>query len=78
MDETRELIERLIDNVFRTSRRVSRLDVIVLAEAMDLPTAALEVIGCVPPGSYDRRRLCDQLNSAITAHGWSRTLGTFD
>jgi len=78
MEETREIIERLISNLFRSPGRVSRLDVIVLAGAMDLPDIALEVIECVPPGSYDRQRLCDQLNSAITAHGWSRTLGTFE
>lgn len=78
MEETRDLIERMLDALFRGHRIVTRLDVIVRAEAMDLPDDVMGLINRIPPGRYPRTRLCDQLNSAITAHGWSRTLGTFD
>jgi len=78
VEETRDLIERMLDMMFRDSRIVTRLDVIVRAEAMDLPDDVMELMNRIPPGRYIRSRLCDQLNSAITAHGWSRTLGTFD
>ncbi len=78
MEETRDLIERMLDQLFRETAVVTRLDVIVRAGAMDLPDDVMELIDRIPPGRYIRARLCDQLNSAITAHGWSRTLGTFD
>lgn len=78
VEETRDLIERMLATLFLRTHYVSRLDVIIRAEAMDLPDEVLELINCVPPSRYTRARLCNQLNSAITAHGWSRTLGTFD
>lgn len=68
----------MLGSLYRDNRIVTRLDVIVRAEAMDLPDDVLGLIDRIPPGHYNRSRLCDQLNSAITAHGWSRTLGTFD
>ncbi|MDO9556300.1 MAG: hypothetical protein Q7J82_01785 [Coriobacteriia bacterium] len=78
MEETRELIERMLDAMFRQAHHVTRLDVIIRAQAMDMAQDVFELINRIPPGHYTRARLCDQLNSAITAHGWSRTLGTFD
>lgn len=78
MEETRDLIERMLDSLYRENRIVTRLDVIVRAGAMDLPDDVMGLIDRIPPGRYPRARLCDQLNSAITAHGWSRMLGTFD
>ena len=30
----------------------------------------------LPPGSYTRQRLCDQLNSAIGGHAWGQVYGT--
>ncbi|MGB4593383.1 MAG: hypothetical protein WBI63_06370 [Coriobacteriia bacterium] len=55
-----------------------RLDVIVRAELADLHQDVLDIVNLLPPGTYTREKLCDQLNSAITAHGWGRTLGTFE
>jgi hypothetical protein len=78
VEETRELIERMLDAMFAQVHHVTRLDVIIRAESMDMADDVLELINRIPPGRYTRARLCDQLNSAITAHGWSRTLGTFD
>ena len=35
-------------------------------------------VNLLPPGSYTRLRLCDQLNSIITAHGWAHVYGTVE
>jgi len=73
-----ESVQRMIDSLFRSAARTTRLDVVVRAESWELPPEVLEIIELLPPGEYSRQRLCDQLNSAIVAHGWGRTLGTFD
>lgn len=58
--------------------KVRRLDVIVNAEAADLPDDLLEIIRLLPPGNYTRQRLCDQLNSAIGGHAWGQVYGTVE
>ena len=57
---------------------VRRLDVVLAAEAVDLPEDLREVVGLLPPGNYTRRRLCDQLNSAIGGHAWGQVYGTVE
>ena len=49
------------------ARKVRRLDVILAAEAVDLP-----------PSTFTRRRLCDQLNSAVGGHAWGQKYGTVE
>lgn len=73
-----ENVQRMIDSLFRSSKTVTRLDAVIRAESWDLPDEVLGIVELLPPGTYTRPRLCDQLNSAIVAHGWGRTLGTFD
>jgi len=75
-DDDREALGRFLDALFRDKKRVSRLDVIIRAEALDLDAGLQGIVNNLPPGSYDRRRLADQLNSAIVGHGWSRRFGT--
>ena len=53
-----------------------RLDIVVAAEAADLPDDLAEIVNLLPPGSYTRQRLCDQLNSAIGGHAWGQVYGT--
>lgn len=55
---------------------VRRLDVVIAAEAADLPEDLTRVVSLLPPGDYTRQRLCDQLNSAITGHAWGQVYGT--
>ena len=38
---------------------VRRLEVVVAAEAADMPCDLMEIINLLPPGSYTRQRLCD-------------------
>ncbi|MDH4140417.1 MAG: hypothetical protein OEV43_07585 [Coriobacteriia bacterium] len=70
------LLPRMIDALYRDAKTVTRLDVVVRADAMDLPDELLGIVSLLPPGRYTRQRLCDQLNSAITGHGWGGSLGT--
>ena len=40
------------------------------------PDDLAEIVNPLPPGSYTRQRLCDQLNSAIGGHAWGQVYGT--
>ena len=73
-------LQHLVDELFRVgpSKSVSKLDVLEHAEASDLCDDLMEVVRLLPGGSYKRYRLCDQLNSIITAHGWGYTYGTVE
>lgn len=78
-DDDREILQRLVDSIFQDPRaRASRLDVILRAEALDLPEELRGLIDLLPPGTYVRGRLCDQLNSALKGHGWTGKYGTVD
>ena len=58
--------------------KVRRLDVVVAAEAADLPDELLRIVTLLPPGDYTRQRLCTQLNSAIAGHAWGQVYGTVE
>lgn len=73
-------LQRLVDTLFvpGTSSRATRakLDVVTLAETLDLCADLLEVCEALPPRTYTRQRLCDQMNSIVTARGWGAVYGT--
>jgi len=73
-------LQRLVDELFRDDpkRYVSKLDVLMRADIDDLSEDLREVIDLLPSGRYARHRLCDQMNSIITAHGWGYTYGTVE
>lgn len=71
-------LQRLVDGLFTGRTTVDRLDLIVQAEILDLVPDLQEIVNLVPPGTYDRQRLCDQINSALAAHGWGATYGTVE
>jgi hypothetical protein len=77
-DDDRELLARFMDSLFRDTKRVSRLDVLLRAQTYDLPEVVLEIVNNLPPVPYSRQRLADQLNSAIVGHGLSRQYGTVE
>jgi len=78
-DDDREVLQRFLDNLFRNARRVTRLDVLLRAETLDLDTDLMPIFENLPSGGlYTRQRLADQLNSAIVGHGWSRRYGTVE
>ena len=74
-------LQAIVDDLFDGMPRdheVRRLDVVIAAEAGDLPADLLEVVGLLPPGNFTRGRLCDQLNSAINGHAWGQVYGTVE
>lgn len=71
-------LQRLVDGLFIGRQTIDRLDLIVQAEILDLSPDLIEIVNLVPPGAYDRPRLCDQINSALAAHGWGATYGTVE
>jgi hypothetical protein len=78
-DDDREVLQRFLDNLFRDTKRVARLDIIIRAETLDLDSDLMPLIENLPSGApYTRQHLADQLNSAIVGHGWSRRYGTVD
>ncbi len=78
-DEYGEL-QRLVDALFspRADRTVTKLDVASKADIFDLCVEMREVVDMLPSRTYGRARLCDQLNSIITAHGWGAVYGTVE
>jgi hypothetical protein len=71
-------LQRLVDSLYRRHKRVSRLDVVLAAEMHDLTADLMEIVSLLPPGTYTRRKLCDQFNSALAGHGWGLLYGTVD
>ena len=74
-------LQAVVDDLFEDKPRtfeVRRLDVVVAAESGDLPDDLQEIVNLLPPGSYTRERLCDQLNSAIGGHAWGQVYGTVE
>jgi len=74
-------LQSVVDDLFEDQPRdyaVRRLDVVIAAEAGDLPEDLLEVVGLLPPGQFSRQRLCDQLNSSIVGHAWGQVYGTVE
>ena len=64
-------LQRLVDGLFYDRHAIDRLDLIVQPDLM-------EIVNLLPPGYYDRQSLCDQLNSALAAHGWGAIYGTVE
>lgn len=74
-------LQKLVDELYFDDphARISKMDVLMRAEIDDLPDNLYEVVDLLPSGgSYSRQRLCDQMNSIITAHGWGYTIGTVE
>lgn len=84
-------LQRVVDELYRdddapylalidedAAYKVSKMDAAIAAENADLPEELLRIVQMLPPGDYTRRRLVDQLNSAITGHAWGQVYGTVE
>lgn len=75
-------LQHLVDALFApgVSRyaTVTKLDVVLRAEAFDLNEDLAEVIDLLPSGSFTRVQLCDQMNSVLSGHGWGGLYGTVE
>jgi len=77
-DEDREMLQRVVDSLFRDTKRITRLDALSRAEVMDLPEDLVGIVNLLPPGTYTRNLLCNQLNSSLKGHGWNSLYGTVE
>ncbi len=74
-------LQAIVDDLFEDmpyDYEVRRLDVVLAAESGDLHDDLQEVVTLLPPGTYTRVRLCDQLNSIIGGHAWGQVYGTVE
>lgn len=71
-------LQGLVDGLFAARETVDRLDLVMQAEILDLDPDLQEIVTLLPPGTYERQRLCDQINSALAAHGWGSAYGTVE
>ncbi len=69
-------LQGIVDSLFADEKVVRRLDVVLACESVDLNDDLHEIVALLPPGSYTRQRLCDQINSAIGGHAWGQVYGT--
>ncbi len=71
-------LQALVDELFRNRKTVTSMELVLHAEIYDLHPDLIEICTLVPPGTYSRQALCDQMNSSITGHGWGGVYGTVD
>ena len=71
------IVNELFDDM-PSDYEVRRLDVVLAVESGDLPADLQEVAALLPPGTYTRMRLCDQINSVIVGHAWGQVYGTVE
>ena len=71
--ELQDFVEGLYGN--DEELELSRLEIIIQAEAADLNSDLLEVISLLPPSRFTRVKLCSQLNSSLSSHGWGYVYG---
>lgn len=74
-------LQSIVDELFEDrphDYEVRRLEVVLAAEASDLPPDLREVVSLLPAGHYTRQRLCDQMNSIIGGHAWGQIYGTVE
>jgi hypothetical protein len=77
-DDDKEILQRFVDSLFRDAKRVGRLDAVVRAEALDLPDDLVGIVDLLPPGTYSRQLMCNQLNSSLKGHGWTGRYGSVE
>ena len=76
--ELQAVVDALFADADSPRYAVRRLVEVIAAEAADLPEELLEVVRLLPPSTYTRQRLCDQLNSSIGGHAWGQVYGTVE
>ncbi len=72
------VLQHLIDTLYKSEKFQDRLTIILTGELFDLNDDLMELLHLLPPGRYPRQQLCDQLNSALSGHGWGMVYGTVE
>lgn len=69
------VLQEFIDRLFDDREDYMRLEVVLEGEAYGLNGELMEVLNLLPPGLYTRDRLCSQINSSLSSHGWGYVYG---
>ncbi len=69
------VLQEFIDRLFDGREDYMRLEVVLEGEAYGLNGELMEVLNLLPPGLYTRDRLCVQINSSLSSHGWGYVYG---
>lgn len=69
------VLQEFIDRLFDGREDCMRLEVVLEGEAYGLNGELMEVLNLLPPGLYTRDRLCGQINSSLSSHGWGYVYG---
>ena len=69
------VLQEFIDRLFDGRENYMRLEVVLEGEAYGLNGELMEVLNLLPPGLYTRDRLCGQINSSLSSHGWGYVYG---
>lgn len=69
------VLQEFVDRLFAGREDYMRLEVVLEAEAYGLNKELQEVINLLPPGLYTRDKLCGQINSSLSSHGWGYVYG---
>ena len=69
------VLQEFIDRLFDVREDYMRLEVVLEGEAYGLNGELMEVLNLLPPGLYTRDRLCGQINSSLSSHGWGYVYG---
>ncbi|MDO5044061.1 MAG: hypothetical protein Q4E22_02020 [Coriobacteriia bacterium] len=72
------VLQKLMDILFASRKRVDKVDLLLLGEVHDIHPDLMELINNIPPGSYDREKLANQINSAVSGRGWGMVYGTVE
>lgn len=70
-----DVLQEFIDRLFDGREDYMRLEVVLEGEAYGLNGELMEVLNLLPPGLYTRDRLCGQINSSLSSHGWGYVYG---
>lgn len=69
------VLQEFVDRLFDGREDYMRLEVVLEGEAYGLNSELMEVLNLLPPGLYTRDRLCSQINSSLSSHGWGYVYG---
>ena len=69
------VLQEFIDRLFDGREDYMRLEVVLEGEAYGLNSELMVVLNLLPPGLYTRDRLCSQINSSLSSHGWGYVYG---
>lgn len=71
-------LQKLVDILYSEKQMVSRLEVINMAEVLDMCSDLQDLVNALPPGIYPKTILCDEINSIIAARAWGFVYGTVE